>query len=63
MGASFHASLRGTQKATGAEEGRGDFDILLMEKGPEIEGLEPEKKVGVPGKEGGEVEEKTFLQK
>lgn len=37
--------------------------MLVVEKGPEVVGLEPEKKVGVAGKEEGEVEEKTFLQK
>jgi len=63
LGASFHASLRNGEKEAGVGEERGDFDMLVVEKGPEIVGLEPEKKAGVQGKDGEEVEEKTFLQK
>ena len=62
LGASWHASPSSSNKPT-LREGQGDFDIVLVEKGPQITGLEPEKKIGADGKADGEVEEKTFLQK
>lgn len=63
VGATWHALLIGT--GGGLRGGEGDFDIVIVGKGPEVVGLEAEKKVaGAGGKEGeGEVEEKTFLQK
>lgn len=63
LGASFHASLRNSEREARVKEERGEFDMLVVQKGPEIVGLEPEKKMGVQGKDGEEVEEKTFLQK